>query len=148
MQYLHPWLMAMKHHPDPFAEVMQELGFEIEEEWIEKKSVVRAINHLCRSNFTQKAIWGQVYDSRKSSKEYNFLFPDDPLFQRKRNFCHFYEAWYTIALFCSKNQCLDQWLRHFNLSEDGEILRASQVIFTNTIIVNGIHIEGSGVIKL
>ncbi len=148
MQYLHPWFMAMKHNPDPFAEIMQELGLKIEEDWVDKKSAVRLINQLCRSNFTQKAIWDQVYNSRKSFKGYDFLFPDNPLSQRKRNSCHVYEAWYAIALFCSKQGCLDQWLRHFNLSEDGDVFRARQVIFTRTVIVNGIHIEGSGIIRL
>jgi hypothetical protein len=128
---------------------MVELGIEFEEFWASKASVVTLVNRLCKSTLAQAEIWEALYNNRKGlPEEYNFLFPNSPHLQRKRTSCHLYEAWYVIALMCSKHKCLHLWLTHFNLGDAYDLIKAKEIVFNGVVIVNGIHIEGQGVIKL
>lgn len=147
MQYLLPWYLAMKDSEPAFKQVMEGMGVNFEEEWATKESVVAVINQLCNANVSQADIWRYVYDSRRSFN-LSWMFPDDPIHRRKRSWCHLYEAWYTIALMCAKYDCLHLWLCHFILNESLNLVEAKTIIFTDEVVVNGVHIEGSGVINL
>jgi hypothetical protein len=152
MYYLVPWFYAMKQSPSAFRAIMTEAGvsFSIDdEEWAIKNSVVTTINQLCGTELTQKQIWQSVYDSRKNlDSKFDFLFPNDPEFKRKRTFCHSFEAWYAIASLCVKHDCLHLWLCRFNLTSAFDVIQAKRIIFDGEIIVNGLCINGSGFIEL
>lgn len=128
---------------------MTELGIRFEGEWASKQSVVDLINDLCETNLAQVQIWRHVYDSRKALREYDFLFPEDPEFQRRRSWCHLTEAWYAVAIICIRHGCLHRWIRYFNLCDpDDEINGAAQILFNGSVTVNGLQVEGKGVIRL
>jgi hypothetical protein len=149
MRYLYPWFLAMQRSPDSFQQIMVEKGIDFDSEWASKESVVILINLLCKAELSQKEIWQMVYDNRKGlGEDLIWLFPKDPTFQRKRTWCHLFEAWYAIALTCVKHDCLHLWLCHFNLSDVYELVNAKQIIINGEVIVNGLHIEGKGVIHL
>ncbi len=147
MQYLLPWYVAMKQSELACKHVMEEMGVEFEDNWATKASVVAVVNQLCQTNLAQKYIWNKVYDSRKTFS-LDWMFPEDPLYRRKRLWCYLSEAWYTIALMCVRHECLHLWLCHFVLNDAFDLIQAKEIIFNGEVIVNGIHIEGSGVIKL
>lgn len=149
MHYLHPWFVKLSEAPHLFQVVMADLGINFDEEWAEKKSVVQLINQICHTQLAQIEIWQIVYDSRKSLKgKYDALFPKDPMSQRNRSWCYVGEAWYAIAMICARYGYLHCWLCHFNLDEAYELVKAKQIIFKGALVVNGIHVEGEGVIKL
>jgi hypothetical protein len=149
MHYLHPWFIALKQSTSAFKLIMTELGVEFVDDWATKKSVVKLIQELCKVDLKQREIWYKVYNSRKGMEDkYDFLFPDDPEYGRKRQWCHLFEAWYSIAVLCQKYGCLHLWLGHFNLSESYDLVEAEQIIIIGPIVVNGLHVEGTGIIKL
>lgn len=128
---------------------MANAGVAFEDEWALKQSVVSTINRLTTISLTQREVWYLVSNSRKALNErLNFVFPKDPEFERKRTYCHAFEAWYAIALLCAKYDCLHLWLCQFNLSSSYGIVQAKRIIFDGPIIVNGLHVQGSGFIEL
>lgn len=150
LQILLPWFQAIHRNPQAFEVIMTEMGISFDVNgWTTKDQVVSLTNQICKTGYAQRDIWKYVWDSRKSDDFY-YLFPTlEGENSRKRSVCYSTEAWFAVTLMCCRANRLHLWLRHFNLTEDGELLKAEKLIFVGTQVkINGLTVEGAGLVEV